>query len=321
MTTLLLLLTLLTPLEDSEQLQAHYKISNLRGFEESQIEVFGGVYPKTLVVGDLVYIVVEVKNISQEPLEYCPAVEYLGQNIRFVRGFAVQNGSVSTDWHRGDSESIGLSDSPPVFEEGHWIAVSYGIKTLLPGDSMVCGPQSVFVPTPNNFDKPFWSWEEVGKAEKKRLRFGTSLINTNRRPGAPYLFTEIHGIAITQELIFHPRPNAELQLIKEWFEKTGARNWWRIWNADSSTAADWREFEEKLTPGTLRNFIRVHRTLVEIGQDESKGKRQAMFDEMLAWINELHPLEKEGLTKRAYELITPVVRVRIFENEIAVPEK
>ena len=91
-----------------------------------------------------------------------------------------------------------------------------------------------------------------------------------------------------------------------------------LWKADFPTFTEWREFEEKLTPGTLRNFIRVQRTLVEIGQNENKGKRQAMFDEMLAWINELHPFEKEGLTKQAYEIVKQN-HTTYFGAEIAVP--
>ena len=119
------------------------------------------------------------------------------------------------------------------------------------------------------------------------------------------------------EMQFKPRPNEELQLIKEWYERT--KRFEDLWSVDAPTPTEWQEFEEKLSPGTLRNFIRMLRTLTEIAQDENKGKRQEMFDEMLNWLNELHPLEKEGLTLRIRQIVN--ANGELFGNEIVVPAR
>ena len=45
-----------------------------------------------------------------------------------------------------------------------------------------------------------------------------------------------------------------------------------------------------------------------------------MFNEMLEWIDELHPLEREGLTLRAYGIVANEQwRWLTFDDEIALP--
>jgi hypothetical protein len=178
----------------------------------------------------------------------------------------------------------------------------------------------LLVPTPDQYDRQLWAWNDFGKEERVLLTFITSLHSIRKEDSENSRFTgyEPNTVAITQELKIKPRSQEELDLIKEWYDKTQKFNIFRP--ANPPTAAEWREFEEQLTPGTLRNHIRVKRTLVEIAQDENKGKRQAMFDEMLEWIDELHPLEKQGLTKQAFEIVRPL-QTMLFGNEINVPEE
>jgi len=321
MSTLLFLLTLMLPMEDSEQLQTSVRVEPPRG-KEVKIAVTCDFYPKTLSVGDVLYVQTITKNITQEPLEYFYRKWYpsLANDSRF----ATYNALVQRNGLSGFGS--GISDSMQIeTEDGYGMytpspPMIYPHKnTLQPGDVITTQFPPCFIPKAREYDKPVWVWDDKTKWEIMLLGFRTWLEGTD---GSSRTRTEIH---ISQELKIKQRPQEELQLIREWSGETANFDSRLLFvnnrHTKQFTAEHWREFEEKLTPGTLRNFIRVQRTLVEISQDENKGKRQAMLDEMLVWINELHQLEKEGLTKRAYELITPVVRVRIFENEIAVPEK
>jgi len=293
--------------------------------EEKLIEISCEVFPQTLTVGDRLYVKPFTKNISQETLEYRPIVCTLGADPSVGR-FIYSPNPIHTRIR--ENSSRGLNENLP--DEG-WenLQIYPGIpleqlmpgtqgqvmrlpiKTLMPGDTLISGTQSFFLPFPGEYDRQFWT--DLSIETIMLLRFRTDLsgrVPTATRPRTP------GGVRIYPELKIRPRPEVELQLIKEWYDKTH-----QFVNLSPVTGspkpAEWQEFEEKLTPGTLRNHIRMLRTLVEITQDENKGKRQAMFNEMLKWFDELHPHEKEGLTQQAYEKVKE--RQQRLDNEIALP--
>jgi hypothetical protein len=310
---LLFLLTCLMPMDDSGQLQTYIKVETLRS--ESQIGVSCEVFPKTLTVGDMLYVKAITKNISQEPLEYAIHFCTLGSD-NFLMSASIQRSNTMGP--------VGTSFGPIVYPtlNGGYTPLRVPTNTLQPGNTLASCPRPFFVPTPNQYDSPLWVWNDLGKEERVLLTIKTLLYSIRMDESANSTIekrkSESYRVEITQELKIKPRPNEELQLIKEWFERT--REWRNIWKADSPTAAEWREFEEKLTPGTLRNHIRMICTLVEIAQDENKEKRKQMFDEMLEWINELHPFEKESLIKRAYEIIKYKPQGYLTFGDITTPE-
>ena len=300
MTTLLFLLSFLVLTDESEQLATYITlhlpvVASTEGNNterKSPIEVSCEVFPKTLTAGDALYVRVAAKNISQEPIVYRVAAEgALGCDFRFFCGHVglLKGGSSTSVPARVNGFEISLLSTgvvaiPPVFKD-----------TLLPGSVSVSGPQTVFIPPLIYHGQSLWARDDFSKEEKYLMVFGTSLGRLHEEPRK----SERYSIRIMQELRIKPRPKEELQLMKEWYGKT----WFYACSrhSDYQPSPDaWREFEEKLTPGTLRNRIRVVRTITDIMQDANKGKRQKMFDEMLKWIDELHPLEKEGLTQYAY---------------------
>jgi len=296
---------------DSEQLRTYVRLigqdSSKPMAERIVIEplVDGSceVFPKILTVGDVLYIKATIRNNSQEPLEYTFRPGALGHE-RFLIGFAELSKDSSAGFGPEKSDVIPLRT----------VSVPVGLRPLPPtrilssGSTLISGPDCVFLPPPGNYDRQSWLRDDLAEGEKILFTVQTSLVipNAARR------------MTIAQELIVKPRPKDELQFIKEWRAKGWTfENLWYSAPPGLTTAAQWREFEEGLTPGTLRNYIRVNRTLVEIAQDENKGKRQELFNEMFKWFDELHPLEKEGLTKRAYEIV--MAHPSRFDNEIAVP--
>lgn len=294
MTTLLFLLSsLLMPMDDSDQLQTYIRPSlATRG---SLINASCEVYPKNLMVGDLLYVKVTAKNISGEALEYLLSDHTLSSDSFIFGPVSIMKNS-SDGFGLGNSCFIKIYEPPA----GIPMPAPPKKKILQPDEMIAAGPQPVFLPSPDEYDIPFWLWDDSAKEEKMLLSFSTMLRiesdSISMRTGA--------NAAVQQELKILPRSESELQLIKEWYDKTRKfRNFRSSSGATVPTPAEWREFEEKLTPGTLRNHIRMIRTLVEIPLDENDGKRQQLFDEMLEWIDGLPPLEKEALTNRAYEIV------------------
>ena len=317
MTALLLFcLTFMLPLDEPEQLQTYIRVESYG--QEPQIGVFCDIFPKTLTVGDMLYINVTTKNISKKDLKYKLYLNTLGRPYT-IGSDGLLLGTVTI--HRNSTEELAGASFGYIVRAAMPPAYSLNIPTcILQSEStMTAYVRPLLVPTPDHYDRPLWVWNDFGKEERVLLTFNTTLYSarTESTGISAVEKSETNSVTVTQELKIKPRPKEELQLIKEWYEKT--RWFGNFWRADSPTAMEWREFEEQLTPGTLRNRIHMIRTLVEIAQDENKGKRQAMFDEMLAWINELHPLEKEGLTKQAYEIVRNWVPYANMGNEITVP--
>jgi len=325
MSTLLFLLTFLLAMDDSEQLQTYIRLSsfmraNSEPFDRekllsSSFDVSCEIFPKILTVGDVVYVKVATKNITQEPIEYDLRSFGFG-NHSFITGDVFWDKSGSTGFGLGNSDRIELL---PPFPIGTPTPGYPPKKTLPPDNTLVSGPQAVFVPPSSNYDRPFWAWDDSTDGERILFSFNSILSNVDRDANSILLSTSLHSVMVFQELKIKSRPKEELQLIKEWHEKTGFERGLRY---DNTTSPDqWREFEGKLTPGTLRNYIRMIRTLVEIAQDESKGKRQEQFNSMLQWIDGLHPLEKEGLTKKAYEIVKSQRNNTTFWDEITIPQE
>ena len=322
MTTLLFLLTFLMPMEDSEQLQTYIRLaSSTRSNAEpigrertqsSSFDVSCETFPKMLTAGDIVYVKVVAKNITQEPIEYDPRPFGLG-NHNFITGGIFLDKSGSTGFGFGNSDRIALASSSMVTQRIN------PKMTVQPDKTLISGPQAVFVPPSSNYDRPFWAWDDSIDEERILFNLSSTLSNVDKDANSIILSTSLHSVIVFQELKVRPRPKEELQLIKEWHEKTGFEHNTR--RDTVTTSEQWREFEGKLTPGTLRNYIRMIRTLVKIAQDESKGKRQELFNEMLKWIGELPPLEKEGLTKKAYEIVKSQRQNTTFWDEITIPQE
>ena len=272
------------------------------------------MFPKILTVGDIIYVKVTAKNITQEPINYDRYSYTLG-NDNFIMGVLLDK-SGSTGFGSGNSDRIELLSPFPIGTP----TPGYPPKeTLQTGNTLVSGPQAVFVPPPSHYERQFWAWDDSTNEKRTLFSFNNSLSNVDRDANSKILSTSSHHVTVFQELVIKSRPNEELQLIKEWHEKAGFERGLRY---DNTTPAEqWREFEGKLTPGTLRNYTRMIRTLVEIAQDENQGKRQELFNEMLKWIDELPPLEKEGLTKKAYDIVKSQRHNTNFWDEITIPQE
>ena len=322
MTTLLLLLTLLVQAEDAEQLKTSVEIKPPSG-KEAQIAITCDFYPKTLTVGEILYVQLDMKNISREPFEYF----YFRSSRYFLQDAektAVQRRGERLDGKGFSSAAHGhISFFPPDDP-----MIPYNKHTLQPGGTITIKFLPCFVPSAGEsgiptsaWNAPILTWNDVSEERVLIFSFDFGTSSTPISKDEP-------PVQISQELKFKQRPKEELQLIKEWSEKTNNFSSRLVFfnnrMTEYFTVAQWREFEEKLTPGTLRNYIRVNRTIVEIAQDENKGKRQELFNEMLKWFDTLHPLEKEGLTKRAYEIVEkhydPAgLRRDCFDHEIVLP--
>ena len=292
--------------------------------EERRIEVSCEVFPQTLTVGDKLYVKFSTKNISQETLECFPFRGTLGADPSVGRFI---NSPVLLYTRICENSSRGLNLSPrEEWEElqiypgippeqlaglgGGYIPIRrLRIKTILPADTLISGPQSFFLPFPGEYGRQFWA--DLSTETIMLLSFSTTL--DGRVPSKTRLIT-LGKVHVYPELKIRPRSEAEFHLIKAWYDKT--ERFENIWSADSPKSCEWREFEEKLTPGTLRNYARMLHSLVEIAQDKNKGKRQEQFNGMLKWIDELHPLEKEALTEQAYEIVKKRKGLR---DEIATP--
>ena len=328
MTTLFFLLAFLMPMNETEQLPTYVKVDFIpltREKLESQIGISCDISPKTLTVGDILYINITTQNISEEPLKYERRLNTLGRPNTLARPNTLVSAGLLPNIvtvHRNSSMGlVGASfgyivepTAPPAYK------LNESTSILQPGDTMTAYARPLLVPTPNQYDRQLWAWNDFGKEERVLLTFSTDLksVRTEGTGISAVERSDSYSVTIIQELKIKSRPQKELDLIKEWYIKT--RGFSSLWRTDSPIATEWREFEEQLTPGTLRNHIRMISTLVEIAQDENKGKRQAMFDEMLEWIDELHPLEKQRLTKQAFEIVRPL-QTMLFGNEINVPEE
>ena len=327
MTTLLFLLTLLAQADDMEPLKTSVEVENVRG-REIEIAVTCDFHPQTLSVGDLLYVQAATKNISQELLAYGYNRVISSCLVNDSRFFAYD----ARVQRRGETEfGSGVSDSmeiQPSLAGMHILGASgaHVGNTLQPGGMVTTKFPPCFVPKAMEYNKPIWMWDDSAKEEILLFSFRTSF-TISPPPGGTAYERYAHRtekcVQISQELRIKQRPKEEIQLVMEWSKKTNSfaiDNVFLYYDNGGEfllTAKQWQEFEEKLTPGTLRNYIRVSRTLVEIAQDENKGKRQEFFNEMLEWINELHPLEKEGLTKRACEIVRE--NTDKFDREIAMP--
>jgi len=304
MTTLLFALAFTVLTDDSEQLRTYFEPISLSGSQPpairevvEQIGYSCDVFPKTLTVGDRMYIKVAGRNLTRHPLEYTCDPSTLGADKVGV-GYLLT--LVSIERNRKE-DYVSRNVTLPGYIPG-----LYPREVLQPGKTLESNLLPFFVPNPDGYGRQFWVWDDFDKEEKMLLRFRIKL-HTYRREDTDDYTTEkmvLNTVGISQEVLVKPRPTEELQLIKEWYDKV------RLsipvtpqGLAKCPSPNEWKEFEEKLTPGTLRNYVRMMRILVEIFQDENRGKRQEMVDEMLKWIDELHPLEKEGLTRTAYEII------------------
>jgi len=339
LTTLLISFTFLAQADEPCQLPIYIlTTSGASARSSAHIDVSCEMYPTTLSVGDVMYARITVKNITDIPLEsYHDAYTHQSVGRSFSPLVWVRRNS-SGEFCRGTfaemvpiyGKRVGISDSRPFTPAPPRPSQALPGRVLKPGETETAFFRPFFVPIPDVYDEPVWTWDDLAKEEKMLLGISTSKgtrgVSEETSPRR-----ESCNIHIVQELKIKQRPKEKQQLIKEWHDKTWSwsedngtfHNLWYTDEGKTLTAEQWREFEEKLTPGTLRNYIRVNRTLVEIAQDENKGKRQELFNEMLKWFDTLHPLEKEGLTKRAYEIVrryeSDSYRVKVFGHEITVP--
>ena len=311
MTTFVILLAFLMS-DDAEQLRTYFEpISLQAGFKETKAGEHIGyscdVYPKTLMVGDRMYIQVAGRSNRGHSLEYTLDPYTLGCDS-FQTTVSIERNSVTAVNEGSRQDYIVVRGSPP--PDYFFRQQQFPRKELRPGETLVSNVRPFFMPTPAGYDSQFWAWNDSDKDEKMLMEFWVELY-TFHKEVADDSVTErrfANGIKINQEVLIKPRPKEELQLIKEWHDKI----WWFSFYGNVSyplaskqwRETEWQELEEKLTPGTLRNYVRMFRTLREVVQDENKGKHQALFNEnVLKWINELHPLEKKSLTETAYRLI------------------
>lgn len=290
--------------EDINQLHTYVTVQEKK---DVQIDAACEVYPKVLAIGDILYAKITVKNIAQEPLEFVPfSRAYEGRS--FMKGAIIKE--VSTYYCQGSKGRVSSTFGSvyyPALIRPHGNVPK--IK-LLSESNYIVGPGPLFIPFPDCYSDDFWKFKNFTNDVCVIFAFGSMV--------------DMCHISVHQELKIKARPESELQLIKEWYDQT---KWYSssimpefLWPQDTSlpTPKQWREFEEKLTPGTFRNYIRMIRSLVEIAQQENRGKRKEQFEEMLKWFDELHSLEKEGLTKRAYEIIRQ--HPSIFGHEISIPK-
>ncbi|MGL6196709.1 MAG: hypothetical protein ACRC2T_18000 [Thermoguttaceae bacterium] len=298
MFTFLTFLMLFAQPVDAEELQTYIRTPQTREVSingqtktvVSNIDIACEFFPKQLTVGDMMYVKITTKNITDEPLECFFGDGTLGSD-RFISAI-IADINASNGFGSGKSDVIIIS-RPPICTFGPEPKPQ---KTLQPNDTMVSGPQCFILPLPENFDHKLWTWDDLTKEEK--ILITTNVFLSTFDPASQSLGNKRHNaILILQELKIKPRQKEELNLIKKWYEKT---NKFSIGSTpDSPTAVQWLEFEEKLTPGTLRNYIHMVGTIVKIKKTENTEERQKLLDEMSKWTDELNPLEKEGLTKLA----------------------
>ena len=378
MRSLLFVLVCALLIEDAEQLETHVKHyppfgsrsegvrrEDGRYVKRSPFEISFEAFPRTPMVGDVVYIQASTKNITDEPFRYefyrvgriaytrhegilgtdpflgsdffAMRWDFLLGNDSFIQEIVTVKKNVSTVPDDGHAETmeeswiniklpgtvsqsvlrellmpprITVTPRPGGTALQRHMATLRRQKILQPGGTMLSGPDYFMAPFPDDYNEQFW--DSLADEERMTFTFGAGLRIINEKLSNT---VDWWNMTCSMEMKIIPRPKEELDLIEKWwYDKT--KNFENIWSVDSPKPAEWREFEEKLTPGTLRNYVRMIRTLLEMMPDENEGKRQEMFDEMLKWIDELHPLEKEGLTKHAYEIVMNRIGLR---EEITLP--
>lgn len=254
----------------------------------SRYDVLAEVFPKEFSTGDHVYAAITLSNDNND-MEY-----RLRKYTNIPPGECLINPLIK-------QSPLGVelpSDLPASFRlKRLGMDVPKDIKfpddprattTLKKGDKLVFGVNSRAAPSVSEFQEPFWkNLDHDGKVAL--LCCDAYLIPAD--------------VFVYQEVLVKPRPEAELKSIADWYEKVDMyENDWPK-KLKAATAEEWKEFEEKLSEGTFRNFIHMTRDMVEIACIESFGKRADKFAEMQKWIAKLHPLEAEGLTKRAVEIV------------------
>ena len=162
------------------------------------------VYPEEVYFGDPIYIVIHLKNISEEPIE-C-----------LVNGY-----TSGAFWLTLHSESILVpyyllhESSSFVEERDH--GPPYGLsQTLQPGDSQLVFVAYQELPALEDMDHPFW--EEA----KKRLSVGENIVahitaessrDIKKKP-------EPDSIYVSNSVLIKPRPAMEMELLERWREGT-----------------------------------------------------------------------------------------------------
>ena len=240
------------------------------------------VFPKTLIAGDILYVKQTWKNISSEPLEY-PSPDRSRHQNTFL-------------WLGDNALESKFADRLP----GGIPNLARQKKVLKPGATVEMF-QSFFVPHEKDYDKHVLALNDTGDTEKMMFTFYTSLF-TFLSDDSENSRIVSHRARIFQELNIKPRPEEELLFIMD-CRKRGLMPFHGNCDHDHPSLAEWREFENKLTPGTLRNQFRMFRTLFEISRYGTNGNKQDQVEELLKWINTLHPLEKEGLTLLVHQIV------------------
>jgi len=172
-------------------------------------------YPEEVNFGDPIYIVIHIKNISEEPAKFITNT-FERDDFRL----ALHSESISVPYY--------LLYEDPTFgaaRTGHRISRSaYSLfQEFQPGDSRAVFVAYQELPTLEDMDHPFW--EEA----KKRLSAGENIVC---HIAAEYRFVlekksghDPNKVNVAKSLLIKPRPAAEMELLERWREGTPEWLW------------------------------------------------------------------------------------------------
>ena len=273
------------------------------------------VYPVTFRAGDLVYIRMNFINTKDHAV-FAPATRvtgdlksgiltyYFSDNMIPGRGneyvWKTYNGMGdllgSASWEKISPNEKGLTQ--------HEILHYQHTASLKCWDMIKMGEK-----------EPRWGVKMDGVAPYAQVMEGRLKIVLDPKLPAqirmPSILTQLHVIA-PHILCIVPRPPEEMELIETFMENKARRDLLGLNSGRQfgATKEEMQDFRDKISPGTLKNYIQFHIFLNEFmqGIDEKYiSEYIKVLDEMEQWLGTLHELERECLQIYARWLLTPII--------------
>lgn len=282
----------------------------MRGYREATVGQLDALHiaveaaPTELHVGDVVFVRISVTNNGKEPV-FLP-----GWLSRFLANLRL---------HINDRQRESRFTLQPY---GHGMGGA-DPREVKPGERwFLHGYSRVHVPPIESTGNPFWSPQGLSE---NGYDLSVSLILTPR----------VHVVAFGPTLKIRPRPQAELAKLLELCGMHGARrtdippdwdhsppnlNWFAfpLAPARASTAENLATLEAVLSPGTLRDLVRLTRRAQAVYDAQGVEQKRMKLDELLSWLERLPEVQRQCMTSGLLSWTRNNKGLGLFGYEIAV---
>jgi hypothetical protein len=287
-------------------------------------------HPETVMPGDTLYVLLEVKNPYEQPV-------FISDKFRPTEG------DIQIRLHDSKQQS-----HPLLFElYVNWIAdYPLFLVEIKPGETRVIGALAINIPALEDIHEPFWerNLEEISREGSEFLlqvsvfyrpwdsdilpRSEEALLAFWEKGFSPKDFQK-QEMTLEQKIFLKPRSVTEMTMIEKWYDNTpkglfpepegrtltirlaeskcirvqdkNFSQWHFIYLGNRypsdpnapATWQGWRELEESITPSTMRDEIRLTRILIQY----CDTRDVKVLDELKEWFAGMNEVQRACMAK------------------------